>query len=595
MQATRTSAAATSPADSGGPPPLRRRRRSRIVSRARHEGASLLYPPPPALFTAFAPPPGCEPPRALPCPFDEGPPHAWALAAVEALQSELTRERAAPAPDAVEGKMWGVMVSRASDDSLWCSRAFSGQLGGAWTASGCAPPLFDLALRTAIEGPGEARVKALSAEIDAAWHAAQLPARREALRRLEAEQRAAMTALTRHHDERRAQRALARHDPEFTAHARAALDRESARDKADRKRLAAAHQAARAPFVAEIEALEATSGKLQAERQAFCAGLMRQLHDLYRIEDFTGARHGLRALYAPAEPPTGAGECAAPKLLALARAHEHRPVVIAEFWWGPPPPGGGRRHGHLYPACRGKCGPLLPAMLTGLEVAPPRDRAAALPPGLDLVHEDAWLIVVDKPAGLLSVPGRGDHRRDSVSTRLAALRSGARSPLCVHRLDEDTSGLLLAAKDPETHAALQRLFESRAVSKTYVALLERRPRALDGTDLVDLPLRLDPLDRPRQVVDRVHGKPARTRFLVVEGTDTLQDADAPCRVRLWPETGRTHQLRVHAAHPQGLDAPIVGDRLYGRAGARLMLHAASLAFVHPRTGERVAFERPAPF
>jgi tRNA pseudouridine32 synthase/23S rRNA pseudouridine746 synthase len=536
----------------------------------------------PTLFTPFTPPPGVAPPTALPSPFDEGPPHPWALAAVEALSAEMRSDPAAPA----EGKMWGVMVSRAADGSHWWSRAFSGQLDGRWSAPGCAPPLFDLAARAAVEGPGEARVKALSAEIDAAWRAAALPARQEALSRLEVGQRAAMAALIRHHEDRRAVRALARRDPALTADARAALDRESAGDKADRKRLAAAQHAARAPLVAELEAAETGLIALQAARRAYCAELMRQLHDLYRLEDFTGAVHGLRALYAPAEPPTGAAECAAPKLIALAQAHRHRPVVIAEFFWGPPPPGGGRRHGHRYPACRGKCGPLLPAMLTGLDVAPPRTQATETPPGLDVVYEDAFLVVVDKPAGLLSVPGRGTHRQDSVWARLAALRPEARGPLCVHRLDEDTSGLLLAAKDPETHAALQHLFETRAVTKTYVAVLERPPCTPAGT--IELPLRLDPFDRPRQVVDGVHGKPARTRYERLE-------ADAGRRVHLWPESGRTHQLRVHAAHPQGLDAPIVGDRLYGRAGGRLMLHAASLAFVHPRTGERVTFERPAPF
>ncbi|MCK6572014.1 RluA family pseudouridine synthase [Myxococcota bacterium] len=541
-----------------------------------------------SLFTPFTPPPGVAPPAALPSPFDEGPPHPWALAAVEALSAEMTSGHAPAEGSRAEGKMWGVMVSRAADGSLFWSRAFSGQLGGAWTAPGCAPPLFDLAARAAVEGPGEARVKALTAEIDAAWLAARMPARREALSRLEAGQHAVMAVLMRQHEDRRALRAVARRDPGLTADARAALDRESAGDKAERKRLAASQHAARAPHVAELEAAEAGLVALQTARQAYCADLMRQLHDLYRIEDFTGAVYGLRALYAPAEPPTGAAECAAPKLLALAQAHGHRPVVLAEFFWGPPPPGGGRRHGHRYPACRGKCGPLLPAMLTGLDVAPPRTQATETPPGLDVVYEDAWLLVVDKPAGLLSVPGRGAHRQDSVSTRLAALRPEARGPLCVHRLDEDTSGLLLAAKDPETHAALQRLFETRAVTKTYVAVLERAPRAPTGT--IELPLRLDPFDRPRQVVDHTHGRPARTRFARLEA-----DPGAPCRVHLWPETGRTHQLRVHAAHAQGLDAPIVGDRLYGRAGGRLMLHAASLAFVHPRTGERVTFERPAPF
>jgi tRNA pseudouridine32 synthase/23S rRNA pseudouridine746 synthase len=207
--------------------------------------------------------------------------------------------------------------------------------------------------------------------------------------------------------------------------------------------------------------------------------------------------------------------------------------------------------------------------------------SAAHPP---IVFEDAWLIVIDKPCGLLSVPGRSGLLADSAVTRLRARHPGA---TVVHRLDLDTSGLLVAAKDPATHAALQRAFARREVDKRYVAWLDGGVAADHGT--VELALRVDLDDRPRQIHDPVHGKPAVTSWRVVERTATRT------RVALAPHTGRTHQLRVHAAHPLGIGAPIVGDRLYGRAAPRLLLHAEAIRFTHPHTQRRVELVCPAPF
>jgi tRNA pseudouridine32 synthase/23S rRNA pseudouridine746 synthase len=225
-------------------------------------------------------------------------------------------------------------------------------------------------------------------------------------------------------------------------------------------------------------------------------------------------------------------------------------------------------------------------MLDGLAcAAPPVFGAQPIAAGEPrVVFEDGWLVVVDKPCGLLSVPGRDPVLHDSVVTRLRAHHPGA---TCVHRLDLDTSGLLVVAKDPATHAALQGAFARREVDKRYVAWLDGPVAGDRGT--VDLPLRVDLDDRPRQIVDPEHGKPAITQWRVVQRTASRT------RVHFVPHTGRSHQLRVHAAHPLGLGAPIVGDRLYGRAAARLALHAEALAFTHPHTGRRIALERLAPF
>ena len=299
-----------------------------------------------------------------------------------------------------------------------------------------------------------------------------------------------------------------------------------------------------------------------------------------------GERRPLRALFAPGEPPSGAGDCAGPKLLGHAYRLGAAPLALAEFWWGAPPAAGGRRAGEFYPSCRGKCGPLLPFMLDGLAhaAAPVFGAAAVAADEPRVVFEDAWLVVVDKPCGLLSVPGRDARLHDSAITRLRARWPGATA---VHRLDLDTSGLLVAAKDPATHAALQRAFARREVDKRYVAWLDGRVAGDRGT--VALALRVDLDDRPRQIVDPEHGRPAITEWCVVER------AASRTRVELVPRTGRSHQLRVHAAHPLGLGAPIVGDRLYGRPAARLALHAEALAFCHPHTGRRIALARPAPF
>ncbi|MCP3102894.1 pseudouridine synthase [Myxococcus sp. K15C18031901] len=367
------------------------------------------------------------------------------------------------------------------------------------------------------------------------------------------------------------------------------LDQESRGDKAERRRLDAAHADERQRIHPRLARLERRLRALERLRHAVSRALMRRIHDTYEVPNARGARRLLRTLFTPGEPPSGAADCAAPKLLAHAYALGLRPVALAEFWWGAPPPAGGRVSGAFYPACRDKCGPLLPFMLEGLHVAPPRIFTPPPPPARDLrvLFEDASLVIVDKPHGLLSVPGREASLSDSVLTRLRARHPRATGPLLVHRLDLDTSGLLVAALDARTHAALQRQFEQRQVHKRYVAWLEGRVEAEHGR--IDLPIRVDLDDRPRQIHDPVHGKPAVTEWRV------LERRGARTRVAFFPHTGRTHQLRVHASHPLGLGAPIVGDRLYGREDERLMLHAESLTFEHPETGRPVTFECPAPF
>ncbi|MBX3161485.1 MAG: RluA family pseudouridine synthase, partial [Deltaproteobacteria bacterium] len=370
------------------------------------------------------------------------------------------------------------------------------------------------------------------------------------------------------------------------------LDRQSRGDTAERRRLDAAHAAERAEVEPRAGACERAIAELEARKAARSRELLVRIQDGYVFADACGERRSLRELFAPAEPPGGAGDCAAPKLLAHAYRAGLRPIALAEIWLGATPATGGRRDGQLYPACRGKCGPILGHALRGLPAdEPPLHGTLAF--GDDeprVIHADDHLVVVDKPAGMLSVPGRSGRLRDSAIVRL---RRRFPSAELVHRLDLDTSGLLVAALDPATRGALQRAFEQRLVDKRYVAVVDGRLAADAGA--IELPLRVDLDDRPRQIVDPIHGLAAVTTWRVL-----ARDGDRT-RVLLAPHTGRTHQLRVHAAHPAGaggLGAPIAGDRLYGLAPAahdRMLLHAASIAFDHPHTGARLELSSPVPF
>nr|WP_306466073.1 RluA family pseudouridine synthase [Corallococcus exiguus] len=493
--------------------------------------------------------------------------------------------------------MFGVLVVRRPDGTLGVLRAFSAMLAGRWDVPGFVPPVFDREARARVEPVADATVKSLLARAEAWSTSEELRRLREdddARQSREATEREAMrlrhdTHRRQRHERRAAIVAMSALTETERAQALHTLDQESRGDKAEKRRWDAAQEEARRQLAPARAKAERRVRALDRLRRIVSRGFMKQFHDTYAITNARGETRLLRSLYGGAEPPSGAGDCAGAKLLAYAFAHGLQPVALAEFWWGTPPASGGRIQGAFYPACRDKCGPLLPFMLEGLEVSAPRVFVPppAPTPDLSIVFEDAWLVVIDKPCGLLSVPGRDASLLDSVLTRLRARYPDATGPLLAHRLDLDTSGLLVAALDSRTHASLQRQFLHRDVAKRYVALIDGPVHGGSGT--ITLPLRVDLDDRPRQIVDPIHGKPAVTDW------EVLHRAASHTRVAFHPRTGRTHQLRVHAAHPQGLGAPIMGDPLYGHAGLRLHLHAETLSFVHPATGQRVAFTRAAPF
>ena len=289
-------------------------------------------------------------------------------------------------------------------------------------------------------------------------------------------------------------------------------------------------------------------------------------------------------------PPGGTGDCCAPKLLQYAFQHGLKPVCMAEFWWGPSPKSEIRHHLQYYPACRGKCKPVLTWMLQGLDVDPNPEETAFAHLEPKVVYEDDAIAVIDKPAGLLSMPGRTEDY--SVATWAQQRWPGAQP---AHRLDMGTSGILLIAKTNEVYHALQKQFTDHTVKKKYLAVVEGVPKEEHG--IIDLPLLPDPLNRPRQIVDLEHGKRAITEYRVLrtfEGDSksfTLHSSLFTL-LALWPHTGRTHQLRMHCAHPDGLGCPIKGDELYGTKSDRLYLQAQAISFVHPVTNKRMHFELP---
>ena len=345
---------------------------------------------------------------------------------------------------------------------------------------------------------------------------------------------------------------------------------------------------------------------LKAQRKQMSEELQMWLFDQYRFLNGCGKERRLidvwhdyhcspRIMRRYPLPPGGTGDCCAPKLLQFAYQHQLRPLCMAEFWWGPSPKTDIRHDGQFYPACRGKCKPVLTWMLQGLQVDTNPETLGFARLKLPTVYEDDALCVVAKPSGLLSVPGRSEYY--SVATIMQRRYPGA---IPVHRLDMWTSGLLVIAKTRMAHFVLQEQFVHRSISKRYIALLEGTlAPTIPDEGRIALPLWSDPLNRPRQVVDFVHGKSAVTEYQVVS-----REA-GQTRVRLYPHTGRTHQLRVHCAHPDGLGCPIRGDELYGHTlfgslgtgdnSPRLCLHAEYLALTHPVTGKRMEWTLPPDF
>lgn len=362
------------------------------------------------------------------------------------------------------------------------------------------------------------------------------------------------------------------------------LARASVEDKKKLKEIKKQHQIKINVISEKLNLLTAEIDHLRKQRKVYSARLQKHIFKQYKLLNISGETKNLIEIFANTtaqKPPAGSGDCAAPKLLQFAFKHQLTPVCMAEFWWGNQPTSAIRKHKHFYPACQSKCQPILAHMLSGIAVDknPLLENPAKNIP-LEILFSDEHVVVVNKPAGLLSVPGKSI--KDSVLTRIKAQFPKASGGMIVHRLDMATSGLLMLALSERAHKNLQKQFFDKRVSKRYVACIDGIVKQQSGK--ICLPLRGDFEDRPKQMVCHEHGKFAETHWQLISNNGHIS------KIFLYPITGRTHQLRMHCAHPLGLNKPIIGDSLYGTIANRLHLHAQRLCFSHPITSAEMNFE-----
>ncbi|WP_291726556.1 RluA family pseudouridine synthase [Bernardetia sp.] len=494
----------------------------------------------------------------------------------------------------VIGKMFGVLVVRNKENEIGFLAAFSGKLADSNEHHYFVPPVFDILKKDGFFRKEEEVLNALNREIenlenDNEFKELQLFFNAETQRSL-AEIEINKQKLKIKKQERKVRREAASKELSETdfEHLKEQLKDESLEQQYFFKKLKRDWAERLLGVENQLNVFKDKIAELKKERKNRSNDLQQRLFEKYTFLNARGEYKSLQTIFnkeLEIAPPAGAGECAAPKLLHYAYKNNLEPIVLGEFWWGQPPKSEIRKHGQFYPSCRAKCEPILGFMLQGLEVEEnPMLKNPALGKELEIVYEDDSFLIINKPAEFLSVPGR--NIKDSVQTRIQEIYPSA---VLVHRLDQSTSGLLLVAKNKSSYQFLQRQFIKRTVKKRYIAVLDGILKTKNG--LIDLPLRVDLENRPHQLICYQHGKPAQTKYEVLQ----VNSVKNQTRVYFYPLTGRTHQLRVHAAHPNGLNAAIVGDDLYGTRDERLHLHAEYLEFEHPKTRERVNFKVEADF
>ena len=492
------------------------------------------------------------------------------------------------------GKMFGVLVVKNLAGELGYLAAFSGKLADENHHKRFVPPVFDLLENGNFFRVGEVEVNNITLQIQALENDAnylQLKINlEEAKANLVAEitaKKQALKASKKVRDEKRSAAKSALNDAEQLQLIEE-LKTESIREQLAAKDFIREISLNYAELDAEFQKLEQVIIKLKEERALKSSLLQKEIFEKYTFLNQALKKKSLLAIFSATvfqTPPAGAGECAAPKLLQYAFLHQLQPICMAEFWWGKSPSSEVRLHEQFYPACRGKCEPILAHMLEGISLEKNPMLEQATVKKIPIIYEDDYLLLINKPPDFLSVPGK--ELKDSVYERIRLQYPTASGPLLVHRLDMSTSGLLLIAKSEEIYKHLQSQFIRRVVKKSYIALLDGIVNETEGA--ISLPLRVDLEDRPKQLVCYEHGKNAFTKYKV------LAYENGKTRIQFFPITGRTHQLRVHAAHQLGLNCPIVGDDLYGTKGERLCLHAQWIQFKHPITKELVEFSCEAAF
>jgi tRNA pseudouridine32 synthase/23S rRNA pseudouridine746 synthase len=492
------------------------------------------------------------------------------------------------------GKMFGVLVVKNQEGKLGYLAAFSGKLAGKNHLPHFVPPVFDMLEEDGFFLKEIQQLNEFNRRIKILETDEKFIALNKLKEQLSFDANKALTNIKDKISIAKAARKTIRQNlsqDEGLDHDSilASLRKESITEQAFYKNQRAHWKLEQDKLEIEISPIMEEIQSLKLDRKNQSSDLQQQLFDNYKFLNNLGEQKNIGELFSDTytqKPPAAAGECAAPKLLQYAYNHGLQPITIAEFWWGQSPKSDIRVHGQYYPACRGKCGPILAHMLKGLEVAEnPMLKNPAEGKSIEIIYQDEYLVVINKPAEFLAVPGI--HIKDSVTERMRSLFPNSTGPLVVHRLDMSTSGIMLIALTSEVYIDLQKQFIERKIHKEYEALLEGNLSQDKGE--IRLPLRLDIDDRPRQLVCFKHGKSAHTNWEVIERKD------GRTRVLFQPITGRTHQLRVHAAHSLGLNAPIVGDDLYGKMENRLHLHAAKIIFVHPVSKETMEIKLKASF
>lgn len=530
-------------------------------------------------------------------------PHLLAVMAAEQLQDYLKHQTdfvhnfgMQTADKSLEiGKMFGVLVVKDTNGLLGFLAAFSGKLADSNDHTYFVPPVFDLLEGNTFFVPEIQELNKINKTVETLESSTELSALKNNYAQVVQANEQRMQGYKKYCERQKEMRASVRDS--FEKHKDTAeykvlseyLNNQSARDHYELKQLQKiireennTAQAALADLTDEIQ-------RLKQERKTRSAALQDKIFQQYAFLNRYKKEKSLYEIFSQdmgIQPLAGAGECAAPKLFQYAFMHDLTPVCMAEFWWGKSPKSEIRQHQHFYPSCRGKCEPILKHMLEGIEMD--EDVLKIVTPldcEVEIVYEDDYFVAVNKPENFLSVPGK--FMDDCVYKRMKQRYPEATGPLIVHRLDMATSGLMLIAKDKYTHELLQRQFIKKTIQKRYVALLDGELQTESGT--VSLPLRVDLDDRPRQLVCYEHGKNALTKYKVVDYKN------GKTRVHFWPVTGRTHQLRIHAAHTSGLGLPITGDEFYGTKANRLHLHAEELHLIHPRTKEPMIITCPTPF
>lgn len=542
-------------------------------------------------------------------------PHPLCIQACREVQEMLAR-REDWQEEIARGKMFGVLIVEnvKTDTNVpkWgYLAAYSGQIGGRSDWEDFVPAVFDYLQPDGYFKTHEAEISRINQSISHLEKDERMKEARTLIRQLQEERKRTIAAYQEKMKEAKAKRDSRREAGNLSEAEEAEMIRESQFMKAELRRLKKS-LSEKTALETEFEDYQENILRLKQLRKQLSDALQQWLFSQFRMLNQEGESKDLLEIFRDEAlkeypqaaiatsriaalkmvPPAGSGECCEPKLLQYAYQHGYKPLQMAMFWWGESPKEEIRHHLQFYPACNGKCKPILHWMLPASTFEPEAINLSIYNK-VETLYEDREIAVIHKPEGLLSVPGK-DAAQPSVYALMRRKYPEATGPLIVHRLDMATSGVLLIAKTEFAYHRLQQAFLNHQIQKKYVAIISGKDipgRDIPEKGIISLPLLPDYLNRPRQMVNHEQGKEAITEYEILERID-----GSHLRIALYPKTGRTHQLRVHCAHQEGLNAPILGDPLYGNEkAARLHLHAEEITFEHPLTGKKITIKRKADF